>query len=187
MTRQAIKLVAGLLLAMLLAGCDGGAGANRTEVGQGLPKATVQRPEATVQRPEVTVPVAQGQGVTLTVSENELNKVLSQALSAASNPAITAISVDLRPGVIGVSATVLVEGKEISTQMGLAPVVDACSLSLSVVEQPSQPSGIPAPLWDAVVDEVVAAIEAAIVTPQRACISAVTVSDGQLSATVGRR
>ncbi|NTV65981.1 MAG: hypothetical protein HGA65_20945, partial [Oscillochloris sp.] len=98
MTRQAIKLVAGLLLAMLLAGCDGGAGANRTEVGQGLPKATVQRPEATVQRPEVTVPVAQGQGVTLTVSENELNKVLSQALSAASNPAITAISVDLRPG-----------------------------------------------------------------------------------------
>jgi hypothetical protein len=223
MNRRAIRVLMGILLALVLTGCGGGgAGANRPQTGaigsgggagpitapmergqasqvttvvqtvQAVTPPAIQRPELTAQRPELgqgqgQVSGALGQGVTVTVTEDQLNQALSQALSAAANPQIKAISVDLRAGVVGVSATVLVEGKEIATEVGLAPVVDACSLSLSVVEEPSQPSGIPAPLWNSVVDQVVTAIEAAVVTPQRACITAVAVSDGQMSVTVGRR
>lgn len=166
MIRRVIGVIAGLLLLVALSGC---ARADRPQGGQ------VQAPEAI------------GEGLATTVSEAQMNAALAKALAAAADTPVQSLSVDLRPGVIATSTSVLVEGRTIATEVDLAPVVESCSLSFSVVAEPAQPSGIPAQIWDSVVDRLVKAIESATITPRTACIKSVSVSDGRMSVAVGRK
>ncbi|WP_129632784.1 hypothetical protein [Candidatus Oscillochloris fontis] len=157
---------------------------------QATPPIPNNLPAITPQRPPMgsgQISGGMGEGVTFTATEAQLNQALTMSINAASESPIQAISLDLRSNVVGVSATVLVEGQSISTQVGLAPVVEACALSFSVVEEPAQPDAIPAPVWNALVDQIVIAVESAMVIPEKACIQAVSVTEGQISITVGKR